>query len=88
MCNDGRKHKPLHTSFQRVDDGNLSPAESEEVLKFNTASYSGKIILLHILYDGILVMFSFKCLFERNNLQIKLNPCPPPQRKSPKALCH
>lgn len=75
MCNDSRKHKPLRTSFQRVDDSNPSAAESEEILKFNTASYLAKTILLYILYDGILVMFSFK--FDRNKLQIKLKQNPP-----------
>lgn len=83
MCSDSRKHKPLHTSFQRVDDSNLSAAESEEILKFNTASHLAKIILLYILYDGILV-FSFKYLFDRNNLQIKLRV--PPNKNHQKPL--
>lgn len=68
----------------RVDDSNLSAAESEEILKFNTASYSAKIILLYILYDSILVMFSFKCLFDRNNLQNRIPP-PPKNHQKPSA---
>lgn len=85
MCNDSRKNKPPCTSFQREDDSNLSAAESEGMLKFNTASYLAKIILLYILYDGILVMFSFKCLLIVTISPLNSNRTPPKNHQKPSA---